>query len=220
MDLLINLSNVLATEDDGVMFAEEIFSSKMIRALLSSYVMTNGNVSSDFEIYIDDSIVDNNMIDYNELVEFFRRAPKVLSEIKDIPFDDDEASREKLFAFVKGDTAKGALNSKIMEGSFSSILCNFFTKTDDNNFMIIPEFFVNKHRWVTTKNDDSEIKKLITALNKLDEKGFDIEDFFKEDTYSKIVDNIKKLDNNDVTLLLESAILYYSISNLASCSKA
>ena len=209
-NLLADISSVFASKEDNVMYAEELFKSKMLRSLLSGFMVKNGSVSSDFSIHIDDSIIEDNVVDYDELVEFFRIAPDVLELVRPIILDGSSTTKD-LVNLIKSDAAKEALNSKIFEGTFSNLLYNYFKDSSDN-FLVFPEFFINKRKWVSTNVEDSEIKKLIKGLN---ETNFDLDAFLDGDN-DKMVDAIKKLDNSQTTLLLDSAILYYSISNYIS----
>lgn len=209
--IIKDLSKVMAsTDSDGAMYAEELLKSNMLRALLSSYVRTNGKITDDFEIFIDDSIIENNMIDYNELVKFFSMAPEVLDLVEPLIDEESSTDTKELINLIKSDKVKKAIESKIFEGSFSSLLY-YYSDDSSNTFMVFPEFFVNKRRWVSTKTDDSEIKKLIYALNALDKREIDINNFI-DGNEDKVLEDLKKLDKSLSETLLDSAILYYSMS--------
>ena len=206
-DLITNLAGILGEKYNDTIFAGELLKSKMLHSLLSAYVIDNGDFGGGIGIYIDKSIIHNHLIDYDELTKFFIKAGDVLEIVRPI-FVSEEVEIETIVELFCSEDAKLALESKIFEGTFSSILYNIFG--DDDELLIFPEFFTTKnYGWVSTKTDDSEIKKLITALN---DTSFDLLGIINGDD-SGIVDSIKNLNSNEVDIIINSTILYYSISN-------
>ena len=203
-DLIVDLSDVLASNDGDAIFAENLLKSKILHSLFSSYLITNNNVNDDFSIYIDDSIIIDNAIDYNELVTFFKMAPGVLELVRPIVEEKTEDTKS-LIDLLKSDEAKNSLESIIFEGTFSSMM---YTNLETDSTVVFPEFFKNHKRWVSTKQESSEIKRLIKALN---ETSFDLYAVIDGDN-EKAMDSMKNLTDLEVDIMLDSSILYYSIS--------
>ncbi|MCR5461829.1 MAG: hypothetical protein K6E87_02050 [bacterium] len=203
-DLMVDLSNVLASNDGDQILAENLLNSKILHSLFSSYILTNNNVSDDFSIYIDNSIIKDYVIDYNELVSFFKKAPGVLELVRPI-IEDETEDTKTLIDLLKSDEAKDALESIIFEGTFSSMM---YSNLKNDDTVVFPEFFKNQKRWVTIKQESSEIKRLIKALN---ETSFDLYAVIDGDN-EKAMDSMKNLTELEVDIMLDSGILYYSIS--------
>ena len=207
--LIKELANILARSENNTTFVETLLKSKIIHALFSAYLYDNGVISDDFEIYIDDSIYKNGLIDYYELVTFFKVAPDTLELIEDFAFDDEEDT-ESILNLLMSEEAEKALSSKIFEGSFSCILASKYRKGELDEAIVVPQSFLSRQHWITKNQyDPSEISKLINALNVTD---FDLNALLNEDSDQDISNQLDKLSGNNAKIFLDSNILYYSLS--------
>ena len=211
-DLIERLSSVLASPDGDSTYASKLLKSKIIHALLSAYIIDNGHVTDEFEIYIDNSIISNNLISYDELTLFFNVAPDTLKEVRKFVIPEEESSEadetKEIIDLLQSETGKKALDSKIFEGTLSGVMANKFASDE---LIILPPSFSDRTKhigWVSSNSEDSEIKKLILALT---ESGFDLNGVIEGDT-SSVTESIKNLDSEKTDMLLNSNILYYSIS--------
>ena len=207
-DLILNISTILARNEDGGIYAENILRSKMLHSLFSSYLIKNSGANEGFSIYIDKSVVKNNLINYDELVGFFKMAPDVLKLARPI-IEEKTDDTKAIIDLFEDPIAKEALKNVIFEGTFSSVMYN---NLSSNENLVFPEYFANKDSWVSTKKEKSEIVKLINALNN---PNFDLYAFIGSDDDEDKGDpkeTIKKLTKEDVDEILDSGILYYSLS--------
>lgn len=209
-DLVALLSNLV--DDNNNSLIESLINSRLISSIISNSLITySNNLDVDFRLIIDDSIydLDSNgyklrIINNSELQKLFKNSglvidileskKPIIDIIKDILLDD----KYDLDLIV---------DSKIIEGSVSNYI---YTNLESFENLIIPQSIKNSTILISDDNNISEFKKLVLA-SKID--GFDIilDNDADDDT---IINFIKNRTYEDINVLLNSEILYYSISNI------
>ena len=213
-DLINDLVNIVSQKQDNELGADILVDSRIMTTILSSFLIGKGQISGDFEIYIDDSIREVgsdgsllNIIQQDELRLVLYKLPKFIELAQPI-IDGEEVSDDFYLEFIDNEEVQEMFDSKIIEGTASLLIANSSTT---EGTLICPMSMKNGEGLVTIGSHTSELKKLLEVKRELD---IDLKSLLSEEegADNKIIDIFTSLTSKDIDLLLSSNILYYSIS--------
>ena len=215
-DMLTLLSNLLTAEVDGERITDSIVNSRIISSILSNYLIENSNITDDFSIYVDDSVLERKengalqrIIKKEELTLLFNSIPTFIEVARPLidNVDGEEPNQSDIINLINDERVISTLDSKIVEGSISLIIANKLS----GDFIICPQSMKDGKNLVSIGDHYSEIKRIINVKNVL---NIDLNDLLDgENDPDKIFGIFKNLSSRDIDILLSSNILYYTISN-------
>lgn len=247
LDLVFNLIGCLTAKgDDDLSVLDCVVKSKIFRAVISKILIDMSAEEGSF-IYIDDSIRVKNadgqlsyMIETIELERLFNviddaiplikgvmekfsssqeepQEPSVENQNETIPNEEEpkeETDIEYILGLLKDPTIKEMLDSKILEGSISVIMFSYLPE----DVIVIPTAVKEKQRGViTTDTSVSEIRKLLDILTGT---SIELDTLISGETLGDdILGLVTSLSENDIDILFNSDILYYTIYNFLSAEE-
>ncbi|MBQ9448835.1 MAG: hypothetical protein IJU60_03065 [Acholeplasmatales bacterium] len=202
-DFIETAMQVLNSKYEDKTVIDYITSSKLVNLILKTYLVNKGDFGNGIEIYIDDSIIDEDgFIEEAELKALVKHGAGLISVLKPIISSMDEGiDTAMLIDVLKSDEAGAALQSKILEGTISKILVNLLST---NEIVVIPADM----QLVSTTTKPSEVKILINIIH---ENILNIESIIDGSFDAKI---IKDIEEDSIDRLLESSIIRSTLSNL------
>lgn len=211
-DIIEKLCDALESPDTkGVKVLNHILASTVFKAVFSDVLM-NKEFGS-FKIYIDDSLLEvkdgqkTKIIQEAHLEEFFHQGKNLVSVLKDVK--DSPAS--EMMKAVMSEKIYNTLDSKIIEGTIT----NYLATNINIDMVVIPNEVKNMEKPISTNEYQSEARKIVGLYQV---EAFDVETLTKEYEDSTkqmeaIVRMLKALSDADYNKVLNSKILYYSMSN-------
>ena len=211
-DIIEKLCDALESPDTkGVKVLNHIIASTVFKAVFSDVLM-NKEFGS-FKIYIDDSLLEvkdgqkTKIIQEAHLEEFFHQGKNLVSVLKDVK--DSPAS--EMMKAVMSEKIYNTLDSKIIEGTIT----NYLATNINIDMVVIPNEVKNMEKPISTNEYQSEARKIVGLYQV---EAFDVETLTKEYENSTkqmeaIVRMLKALTDADYNKVLNSKILYYSMSN-------
>lgn len=222
IEMLSTLIGSLTSGEEPLL--DSLLESRIMCSLLSSFILESFSTGSAFEIYVDESMLEKdnignkvNIIKQEELSLFFNNLTLIYDLIEPL-LESQEINFEDISSLLKDERLLRVLDSKIVEGTLSKLLINNIGNIE---MLIIPQEMVNGKGLVSTSTKDSEIKILIKVLQATDIDIFgllspqqDAALLSTGDQTNDILNVIKEISEEELVLLFESNIIYYSISNL------
>ncbi len=214
--LLNTLFSALNSKVNGVSVSESIVGSDILRSIFSS-VLTNESLFNGFSIYIDDSLFEYdengnklNIIQKNELKLLFDNGMTLVDLASPI-IKGESVTTDFYVDLLQNKEVLTILDSKIIEGTFSSLINNYLST---NEFVIIPQSFKDKEDYISTVSSDSEVKKIIKAVQETSlDLSLIINGASSESLKTDLTNMIINLSSDDLNKIINSKILHYSISN-------
>lgn len=210
-EILNTLVYIVEKNVDNELGADILADSILLDAILSNFLIENGNISDMVSIYIDDSIKEldidgnvTNIIYQDEIRSLFHKLPLFVEIAKPL-LEGNELTQEDYIDLLTDERVYDLLDSKIIEGTVSDIVLKNF----DNSGVVKMPSNIDKVSHDDVKGD---IKKLIDINNTL---GIDFKKLINagDGAVGEIFEIFKSLTSDDIDVLLSSNILYYSMSD-------
>ena len=199
IDTLNDVAQLLLNGDEGDRVVDYLASSKLLRIVFTG--VCERLSTGDLVIYLDESVKEEEIVTKEELVLLFEVIPGVINDLKDFIENSGDYSVSSIIEKLKGEGLKNSLNSKILEGTLAKFA---FTYLKDSDVVIIPEGLA----YVSNKNEDSEIKKLINIFTS---------DIIKPELLegeSIGIDSFRNITDENLDTLLSSVIIQYTLSDI------
>lgn len=210
--LLETLFNALNNVENGLKVSESIVGSDILTSMFSG-VLTDESLFKDFKIYIDDSVYENldaKIIKKEELALLFDNGTTLIDLANPI-IKGEAVGNDFYIDLIQNEKLLNILDSKIIEGTFSSLISNYL---DTNEFIVMPQSFIDKNGYISIGSKDSEVKKIIKAVidTSLD-LNLIINGMNNDSLKNDLTNMIINLKEEELNKIFESNILHYSISN-------
>lgn len=214
-DVMFTLIDELLVKDTTLI--DSFVESKLARSIFSGIIIETFGDGSDLSIYIDDSLFELstsgeklNIINKDEFRAFAENISLVLELI--LPIVEEGFSAESLVSLLGDDRILSLLDSKIIEGTISSLLVE---NLSDMDMIVLPNELLNGYGYISTSAGDSEVKKLVEVFV---ESEIDFSVLFGAETGTEgeddpIISMLKDFDEKQIRIILNSKIMHYSFSN-------
>lgn len=205
-ELINTVVDKLTTKADGVRLCDYLVNSRILQSVLSGFVLKSIKLDGEPLIYADKSVLeqdlDGNTLDIitrDELLLFFDLAPDFVDIAT--PLLDDFDNTDAMLDILENEKLITIFDSVLIEGTVSNLLVAML---DDNEIIILPDQLKNKEKMISSADDVSDVKKLCMVLQ---DSTFDISTLLSGDDL-----DVSTITSEEINLLIESNILYYTIS--------
>lgn len=217
-ELLDELSGIITREDpyaEGNTLSVYLTESVLLRSALSSVILSRAGdmlVVPALSLETEDAAEGKrtvNLINKAELKEIFDALPKLVDLI--LPLAEEELTAEDVNKILNDETFNSLLDNgnKIVEGTISKAVIEML---EGNDRVVLAKKLENYEEWITV-GSKGELRKFLDAIKSLDLDIGAIIDGGGLDA-SKIYDTVKSLGGDDIDALLDSAVFYYTASNM------
>ena len=209
-DLIDRLAGSLFMKDStNNSVIDHVLSSTLFTAVFSEFLLSS-NSNENFSIYIDESILvvkDGNVtriIQSDDLYTFFEKIRGLISVLRNIV---DDSNTNELVETLLCEEVYNTLDSLIIEGTLSKLLVDHVS----GDFVKMPKELRDGTGYISRDGNKSELKNLIGLFQVA---SFKISKLLDElDQLNSIIDMLKGITEEDYNKILESKIVYYSLSN-------
>ena len=194
------------TGDNNKQAVDYLLSSKLLRSVLSTLLYTI-ELDGNRLIYADKTILESedtnptNIIIKQELNSVIYLLPELLELVK--PMLEGEFTNEEIADLLNNDSLTNLFSSVLIEGTVSNIVVSFIK---DVNEIVIPMSLINGEGYISTINQDSEIKNIINVVKDL---NIDLAGLM-EGNIEDSVDDL--LNNENLGRIFDSKVLHYTLS--------
>ncbi len=215
-DLILALDESEGTEESEIL---KLMNIDIVYYIISSFILNYELELMDVQtkIFVLDSqksIVENVVVvDRNELKQVVSLLGYMAKNF--IPADGNMENMD-LFSLLTEDAVETLFTSKIMEATFSKIAYQYLSTDEFADLLYVPmhlrikEDGTNIEAWLSTDTKDGEIKKICKSV-----LSTGLMDKLKEDN-ADIVSIVLSLTDTELSDMLESDLISYSISNILS----
>ena len=220
-----NLFNLITslTENDsaGNRIIDSVASSTIVRSVLSGLLIDHKRISSDFELYIPNSVLTEvdgeyvNLIKKDEIVNIVEAVSELSDSILD--FINEGEYQYDIDHFIEQTDALAILDSVIIEGSISNILKNKLSGIEQ--IKLPTDLATSLDGWLSTTVDGELVPgETYHLIHSIKASGFKFSTFTNTstDVQTKIVEAVQDLDEDELNDLLSSKVIHYTVSNLLS----
>ncbi|MDY5982505.1 MAG: Ig-like domain-containing protein [Anaeroplasma sp.] len=210
-DLIDRLADSLFMKDSNdKSVINHVLSSTIFTAVFSEFLLSS-NSNESFSLYIDESLLvtlDGNVtriIESKDLYTFFEKIKGLISVLRNI---SDDSNMNELVDSILCEEVYNTLDSLIIEGTLSKLLVDHIS----GDFVKLPKELRDGTGYISKDGNKSELKNLIGLFQVASFKISNLLDDSSEQLNS-IIDMLKGITKEDYNKILESKIVYYSLSN-------
>ena len=211
-DTLETVSTVINNKDEnGKSIVDYFLDSSVMHAVISSLLVDLG-AEGDMMIYVpESSLMTNennekvNLVNKKELNDILVALPEIIKEIK--PVIEGEDAFTAIDSILENETIDNLLNSgnMIIEATFSNVIIDALSGVD---MVKLPKSLQTVESWLSVNGTPGEFRHILSFVS---DSSVDFKTLLDgEDKMSVIT----SLTSDDITLLLNSQVLHYSISNI------
>ena len=210
-DLIDRLADSLFMKDSNdKSVINHVLSSTIFKAVFSEFLLSSDSNES-FSLYIDESLLvtlDGNVtriIESKDLYTFFEKIKGLIGVLRNI---SDDSNMNELVDSILCEEVYNTLDSLIIEGTLSKLLVDHIS----GDFVKLPKELRDGTGYISKDGNKSELKNLIGLFQVASFKISNLLDDSSEQLNS-IIDMLKGITEEDYNKILESKIVYYSLSN-------
>ena len=214
MDILDEVAVILEEKDAyNMTVTDYLLESKLLHSALSAIII-NASTGDEALLYVTDSVLEENsrhekvnLIKKEKLKEILDELPGIIDIIKDL--DQDNLGISSITPVLKSEVFTRILNKNnpIIEGTIANLLINTLSEFD---MIVLPKELETVENWFSTNEQPGEIKNIVNFVT---ETEVDFEEIIEgEDKFGALA----SLSSNDITNVLNSKIMHYTISNYIS----
>ena len=210
-DLIDRLTDSLFMKDSNdKSVINHVLSSTIFKAVFSEFLLSS-NSNESFSLYIDESLLvtlDGNVtriIESKDLYTFFEKIKGLIGVLRNI---SDDSNMNELVDSILCEEVYNTLDSLIIEGTLSKLLVDHIS----GDFVKLPKELRDGTGYISKDGNKSELKNLIGLFQVASFKISNLLDDSSEQLNS-IIDMLKGITKEDYKKILESKIVYYSLSN-------
>lgn len=210
-DLIDRLADSLFMKDSNdKSVINHVLSSTIFTAVFSEFLLSS-NSNESFSLYIDESLLvtlDGNVtriIESKDLYTFFEKIKGLIGVLRNI---SDDSNMNELVDSILCEEVYNTLDSLIIEGTLSKLLVDHIS----GDFVKLPKELRDGTGYISKDGNKSELKNLIGLFQVASFKISNLLDDSSEQLNS-IIDMLKGITKEDYNKILESKIVYYSLSN-------
>lgn len=208
LKLFKNILDYKDTNYENKTIEEYLLSSNYINSIISSLLISNKNISSDITLYIPNSVLKQdsngntiNILENNELKQLINYLPDLLELM--INYTDFNSSYFESYNYIlQSSKIEDMLEDTIINGTISSAL---ITIANTNEYIKIPKSINTVDEFVK----QNELSNIVKAVKK---SKINLDNFKGDITTSTIKNELKQIDKSSYDDLLNSSVLYYSLS--------
>ncbi len=210
-DLIDRLADSLFMKDSSDnSVIDHVLSSTLFTAIFSEFLLSS-NSNESFSLYIDESLLvvkDGNVtriIQKDDLKTFFEKIKGLIGVLRNIA---DDSNMNELVDSILCEDVYNTLDSLIIEGTLSKLLVDHVS----GDFVKLPKELRDGTGYISKDGNKSELKNLIGLFQVA---SFQISKLLDDSSeqLNSIIDMLKGVTEEDYNKILESKIVYYSLSN-------
>ena len=210
-DLIDRLADSLFMKDSSDnSVIDHVLSSTLFTAIFSEFLLSS-NSNESFSLYIDESLLvvkDGNVtriIQKDDLKTFFEKIKGLIGVLRNIA---DDSNMNELVDSILCEDVYNTLDSLIIEGTLSKLLVDHVS----GDFVKLPKELRDGTGYISKDGNKSELKNLIGLFQVA---SFQISKLLDDSSeqLNSIIDMLKGITEEDYNKILESKIVYYSLSN-------
>lgn len=210
-DLIDRLADSLFMKDSSDnSVIDHVLSSTLFTAVFSEFLLSSDSNES-FSLYIDESLLvvkDGNVtriIQKDDLYTFFEKIKGLIGVLRNIA---DDSNMNELVDSILCEDVYNTLDSLIIEGTLSKLLVDHVS----GDFVKLPKELRDGTGYISKDGNKSELKNLIGLFQVA---SFQISKLLDDSSeqLNSIIDMLKGITEEDYNKILESKIVYYSLSN-------
>ena len=210
-DLIERLADSLFMKDStDNSVIDHVLSSTLFTAIFSEFLLSS-NSNESFSLYIDESLLVvkdgsvTRIIQKDDLKTFFEKIKGLIGVLRNIA---DDSNMNELVDSILCEDVYNTLDSLIIEGTLSKLLVDHVS----GDFVKLPKELRDGTGYISKDGNKSELKNLIGLFQVA---SFQISKLLDDSSeqLNSIIDMLKGITEEDYNKILESKIVYYSLSN-------
>ena len=210
-DLIERLADSLFMKDStDNSVIDHVLSSTLFTAIFSEFLLSS-NSNESFSLYIDETLLVvkdgsvTRIIQKDDLKTFFEKIKGLIGVLRNIA---DDSNMNELVDSILCEDVYNTLDSLIIEGTLSKLLVDHVS----GDFVKMPKELRDGTGYISKDGNKSELKNLIGLFQVA---SFQISKLLDDSSeqLNSIIDMLKGITEEDYNKILESKIVYYSLSN-------
>lgn len=210
-ETLTMLSDALESKDsNGKSLVGYLEESELLRSVLSAFIIEFSKGEEALLYVPSDCLESENGEKINLLkLDEYKELLEIIPDIIDVagPLIEGNGSFEEIQELLKDEKLHELMdkNNKIIEGTFSKMFIDLIDQVD---YLILPSKLSDVDSWLSNKQQDGELKKIINFITKTD---IDLSSLMEGQANMSALSGLKE---EDFDRLFDSSVMYYSISNI------